>query len=499
MNATTETTQEKRVPDGELEGSSGSLRKRLWDAVVDANPVLAKELLVTARTPTFVGAMVGTPLLLGAMVLLIRLGMSSHTNPTAGRDLFQIYFTGLTITLGIVGAALGSTVVVQEREAGALDALKFSSLSPRQIVFGKFAAVLLANGVIVVCTLPLLAFVLSMGGVSIGYTFVGVSIAVACGVMAASVGIAVSSHVANTRRAPLGSLLAAGLLGMGVSIWLAVASDFGRGFGPIGVAEGYLTAPFDDRYVALLLVVPAYAIMTVLWLGYAAATSGLMDPNEDRSHPIKQWALGAYAMGMVALGACRGVVDERGRTVLGGASMIVVSILALVLLFVFVGEPISPTRRMRTQPRSRMVRVLFPWCLAPSVLFAVVTGGIALLLIPGLVGAMADLGLAAWWALSLLSTLGGFMGWIAARRGGTRARRDGATALAVLTLFFVFIRAGSRGPSWVDAICPLWLDAADGSRAQSVLGLSVLAWSTSALASLGLMLDAVRSRTAHAT
>jgi ABC-type transport system involved in multi-copper enzyme maturation permease subunit len=251
MNATTETTQEKRFPDADLEGSSGSPRTRLWarawGAVVDANPVLAKELLVTARTPTFVGAMVGTPLLLGALVLLIRLGMSPRTNPNAGGDLLQIYFTGLTITLGIVGAGLGSTVVVQEREAGALDALKFSALSPRRIVFGKFAAVVLANGVIVVCTLPLLAFVLSMGGVSIGDTLVGISIAVACGVMAASVGIAVSSHVANTRRAPLGSLLAAGLLGMGVSIWLAVASDFGRGFGLVAVAEDYLTAPFDDR------------------------------------------------------------------------------------------------------------------------------------------------------------------------------------------------------------------------------------------------------------
>jgi hypothetical protein len=237
-------------------------------------------------------------------------------------------------------------------------------------------------------------------------------------------------------------------------------------------------------------------IVTVLWLGYAAATSGLMDPNEDRSRPIKQWALGAYAMGTVALAVCSGAVDERGRAVLAGAPMIVTSILALVLLFVFVGEPISPTRRMRTQPRSLVVRDLFPWCLAPSVLFAVVTGGIVLLMIPVLVGASADLEVDAWWAVGLLSTLGGFMGWVAARRGGTRARRLGAMSLAGLTLLFVFMRAGSRGPSWVDAICPLWLDAADGSRAQSALTLSLVAWSTSALASLGLMLRAVRSRTA---
>ena len=71
------------------------------------------------------------PLLLGTFVLLVRSGMSHSLDPVTGRQLFPVYFTGLAMALGTVGAALGSTVIVQEREAGALEALKFSAAQPQ--------------------------------------------------------------------------------------------------------------------------------------------------------------------------------------------------------------------------------------------------------------------------------------------------------------------------------------------------------------------------------
>ena len=84
-------------------------------------------------------------------------------------------------------------MVVQEREGGALEALKFSALSPRRVVVGKFAAVVLAEVAVVICTMPLLAFVLALGGVSLGEAFVAMTIALACGAMTASVGVATSA------------------------------------------------------------------------------------------------------------------------------------------------------------------------------------------------------------------------------------------------------------------------------------------------------------------
>jgi hypothetical protein len=484
MNPIIEGTQEKRR------------WTRVWDAAVDAHPIFAKDLLVTARTPMFVGSVVGAPLILGALVLLTRLGMGPHLGPTAGRLFFPLYFAGLAIALGIVGAGLGSTVVVQEREGGALEALKFSALGPRRVVVGKFAAVVLAEAVVVVCTLPLLAFVLALGGVSLGESFVAMTIALACGAMTASLGIATSAHVANTRRSLLASLLGAGAVGIGVTTWLAFGADLGHRYGPFAVAEGYFEAPLGGASIALLFVIPAYAVATVLSLGHAAATSGLMDASEDRSRPIKRWVLGAYSMGAVVLFMCSRMAEPQSRGWIAGASMTAAGLLAGLLLFAFVGEPLRPSRRMRVQPRSLLARVLTPWCLAPSVLFGIAAAGAVLLAIPVLAGASVRLELHALWAVAALSSLGGFMGWVAARRGPTRARRLGAIAMAGLILLFVLLRAGSACPGAVDAICPLWLDLDSGVPAGGVMGCSLLAWGAVALVTLGLMFRAVRARNA---
>lgn len=485
MNSSTDATRAKR------------LWTRAWDAFVDADPVLGKELLVTARTPTFLGSMIVAPLVLAAFVLLFRLGTSRFDSD--GRQVFAVYFTGLSMALGAVGAALGSTVIVQEREAGVLDALKFSALSARRIVLGKWAAVVLAEAAVVVVTLPLLAFVLAMRGVSLGETWIALLIALACGIMTASVGVAVSAHAADTRRSLLISLLGSGALGIGVLIWLAFASDLGRWHGLFGSARAYLEAPCDGRYVAILFVVPAYALTTVLGLGHAAATSGLMDLSEDRSLPIKRWTVGAYGMGMVALVMCLRTAGEHVRGSIAGGSMIAAAVLAAVLLFVFVGEPVRPTRRMRVRPRSLLVRLLYPWCLAPSVVFTIAASGIVLLSAPAVAGASNNLELDAFWAVACLSALGGLMGCFAARRGATRARRLGAAALTCLTLFFVILRDRSRGPTWVDVICPLWLNPEDGARAQRAMIFSLVTWGTAALVSLVVMVRAVRARAERAS
>jgi ABC-type transport system involved in multi-copper enzyme maturation permease subunit len=463
---------------------------RVWDALVDANPVLAKELLVTARTPIFVASMIVAPVLLASFVMVARLSIS-HAGPLAGRQLFPVYFAGLSVALGIVGAALGSTVVVQEREVGALEALKFSALSPSRIAVGKFAAVVLAEAAVVLCTLPLLGFVLATGGVSLGEAFVALAIALACGIMSAAIGIAVSSNVANTRRSLLVSLVGAGALGIGVMIWLAVGDDLGRGYNAFGVVAAYLQAPLDGRYIAFLYVLPAYALATILWFGHAAATSGLMDPSEDRSRPIKHWILGAYATGMLALAASSIAASCDLRNSLAGGSMIATALLAAALLFDFAGEPVRPTRRMQVRPRSLLARAASPSCLAPSVLFILVTSGAVLLAIPLVAGASAGLELAAVWSVLYLTTLGGFMGAAAAPLGKTRARQLGAAAIVGLTFLFALLHDGSR-PSAADVICPLWVDAEDGAHARYALASSLAAWAVAALVSLAAMGFAVR-------
>ena len=479
--------------------SQKRLRSRVWDAVVDANPVVAKELLVTARTPMFVGSVVAAPLLLSALVLLVRSTIDYEFDGEGGRRLFTVYFAGLSIALGLFGAALGSTVVVQEREAGMLDALRFSALGVRRIVVGKFAAVLLAEGALVVATLPLLAFVYAKGRTSLAETAVALAIAAACGVMAASIGIGVSANERNTRRSLLVSLFGAGVVGIGVIAWLVTTSeDLGRYDFPFGVARGYLESSLEAKYFAELLVVPAFSLTGVLWLGHAASTSGLMDPSDDRGRPIKRWMLGIYAIGAVCAVICAVMAGVYQRGEIVGCSMVAAALLAFVLLFVFVGEPLRPTRRMQAERATALARGVYAPGLVPSIFFTILVCGFVLVFLPVLGGVSDVLELKAFWLIAFLAVLGGLMGAAAAYRGAPFARRMGAVSVAVFTLLFVLGRGHSPGPAWADLLCPLGLNPDRQLGAQTMFACSLIAWIAAGFMSLALLVRAGRAKIGRA-
>jgi hypothetical protein len=230
-----------------------------------------------------------------------------------------------------------------------------------------------------------------------------------------------------------------------------------------------------------------------VWLGYAAATSGLMDVCEDRSLPMKRWTLGAFVMGLVALDVCARQAGQPLRDVGAGASLFATASIAAMLLFVLAGEPVTPTRWMLAHAPSPLVGILYPRCLAPSIFFTLTASGTVLLLVPLIAGASIALVSAALWAVMFLCALGGFIGSMAARYGGTRARWVGATSLVGLMLLPALLRHDSPGFSWVDGIGPLVLVRDGGTHAQSVVVYSLLGWAATAVASITMMLFAVRA------
>ena len=263
----------------------------------------------------------GTPLLLGALVLLTRLGMGDHLGPHRRSSPLPALLHRAALSLGVVGAGLGSTVVVQEREAGALEALKFSALGP--------AASSSASS-------PPSSWPKARWWSARSRSLPSCS---PWGRVARRVvrrdgdrpGVRGHDREPRSRdlrargqhrRSLLASLLGAGAVGIGVTTWLAFGSELGHWYGPFAVVQGYFEAPLDGANVALLFVIPAYALTTVLSLGRAAATSGLMDPSEDRSRPIKRWVLGTYSMGAILLFVCSRTAEPQSRGWIGGASMI---------------------------------------------------------------------------------------------------------------------------------------------------------------------------------
>jgi ABC-type transport system involved in cytochrome c biogenesis permease component len=474
------------------------LGTRLWDLVVDRNPVLAKELFVTARTPIYVGSILLAPVVLAAIIFLAWGDTVGPGHRWVGRELFPFYFTGLSVVLGTIGAALGSTVIVQERERGALEALKFSSLRPSSVAVGKFAAVVLAQAVLALCTLPLLGLLWLLGGVGWAETAIAMGIAMAVGTSAAGIGVAVSAHVSDARRSLLLSLLASSFVGIAFVVWLVVASDFGRWGGPFAGAVGYTQAPFDGKYLALLCLVPTYGMTALLWLSHAAATSGLMDPSEDRGLPIKRWTAFVLASGAITLDVCTRVASSRDVESLTASSMIAVAALGIALLFVFAGEPAWPTRRMLGHAPSRLGGLLFPRCLGPSVVFVIISTGLFLVSVPIRLGATRTFSLYSLWVIGYLSTFGGLMGAVAVRRGKLRARITGVVAL-LAPLLFVAVFRQTDGPTWIDEVCPLWLAAQAGSPAERILSQSVVLWAALGAVSLAAMFGFVRASARRAS
>src|SRR5580704_12709231 len=155
MNAET-TSQPARRP---------SSRPPFW-AALDMNPIIKKELLVTLRTPIYVRSVVVALVALAALVLSVALGQAEASTDTAdaGRALFQVFFRGTLFVMSLVGASLGASAIVQEREGRTLDALLLSTLSPRRVVLGKFLAVFIAMAFIPVAASPMLGVVVLFGG-----------------------------------------------------------------------------------------------------------------------------------------------------------------------------------------------------------------------------------------------------------------------------------------------------------------------------------------------
>ncbi len=463
---------------------------RAWQWLADESPVLAKEVLVTWRTPAYAGAIVAAPILITGIVLAVRWMMARDLDTLEGIQIVRIYLLWMAIFLGALGAILGSTLVVQDRENGTLEALRFSRVRASEIVFAKLASVLLAQLAIVVSTLPLVGYVAAASGVSLSATAVAAAMALGLGAMTAAVGIGASANAPNTRVALIVSLLGAAVIWM-IACWWYAASWGTRGcIHRCDAIDNYLDSPFDRSYAVHLVGLPVCGLVLVSWGGIAAAISGLLDPSEDRSLPIKRWALAAVTMVAFAAWAAAAGAETEVREGIAGVALFVTALGALVLHFAFVSEPTSLSRRILARsPASILRRVLRP-SLAASIGFTVVTSGLAFVGIPLLVRSPGLL-VPAVWVLLYVSAIGGFMGFVAAKHGAQRARWLGGVASPVLLL--ALFEDHTRGPAPLDCVCPFWIRQASDGEAAAVWACSVALWALTACVMLGLMIAACRN------
>jgi ABC-2 type transport system permease protein len=127
------------------------------------------------------------------------------------------FFNGLTGVTMIVGIALSMRLIAQEEEQGTLVLLKTSPLRDRDLVLGKFLAILGMLSLITVLTGYMPALIFVNGKVSVGHIMTGYLGVFLLAAATSSVGLFAS---ALAKRQVVAAILGASIMGTLVLLWL---------------------------------------------------------------------------------------------------------------------------------------------------------------------------------------------------------------------------------------------------------------------------------------
>ncbi|HZF49700.1 MAG TPA: ABC transporter permease [Polyangiaceae bacterium] len=355
---------------------SGPASKRLVDRAkyrvdrwrTEPNPLWIRELRQAARLQR-------TPIILmvvaiAATLLIAAIGgiVSTTSNPaTTGVVIFQVFFSLAYFVVTVVGPAVAANSIASEREGRTWEAVILTGLSPGEIARGKFLAAYTAICMYIVMLAPVGALPFLFGGVTATEVLVAFFFLFLIALLSVAFGLAISSKMASLRVAIVVTLLLA------FPITIAAYFSFGVGLSYLaheawpGVADGppvwlptaYARAPFDLTYVVFLILTPIAAVTLPAWFLYEATIANLTSVTDDRSTGLKRWflvaapALTATACAPVAASP---IVDREGFAL---AALSFVFVFMSFAAFLFAGDPIGPSRRVKaqwTQERAGRIR-----------------------------------------------------------------------------------------------------------------------------------------------
>ena len=435
----------------------------------EPNPVWIRELKQAARLGR-------TPILLAGLTILFTLLVSAiggiasaQFNPaTTGVILFQVFFSCAWFVVTLIGPAVAANTIASEREGHTWEAVILTGLPPGRIARGKFLAAFTSIGSYVVALAPVGALPFLFGGVTATEVVVAFALLFLIALLSVAFGLALSSKMDRLRTAIVVTLLlsfpasAFGFLVFGVALggaahklWSGVLE-----WGPIWLPTAYDRADFDATYVLVLVVLPIVCVSLPAWFLYEVTIANLTSVTDDRSSGLKRWFV--VAAPVLALTCAVPVATSASDvTVWAAAAGSFVFVFLTFAVFLFLGDPIGPSRRVvahwdRTR-RTKLARFFGPSIthaaevlfVATIVCFALVVAGGAIAVhrasIPSL--SAPDLGeieVFAFYSVCFLMFLVGFGAFVRARAG------DATKARAIVAIVFF---SAAAGPWIVAAIC----------------------------------------------
>ena len=164
------------------------------------NPIMKKEMMVSARSVKMSMAILGINALLTLVVVLVM----AVTNAEA--ELFGYEYSDLVmifpilagmecIILSLIVPIMTSGSISGERERQTLDIMLTTPMKPFSIVLGKLAAVLMTVMLYIISTIPVLAIAFTLGGMDWWKLFAFIGMMLYLGIYVGSIGIYSSSQV----------------------------------------------------------------------------------------------------------------------------------------------------------------------------------------------------------------------------------------------------------------------------------------------------------------
>ncbi|MCA9576763.1 MAG: hypothetical protein R3B40_09925 [Polyangiales bacterium] len=331
--------------------------KRLRGAFDDPNPIVVKELRSVFRTKLYVRFLYLSAFAIGALVLLIGATIvDGRISPAeAGRVIYQSFFSLCVMVLSVVGPIYGASSITSEREGLTYESLLLTGMDPARIVVGKLWAAYASLALVLVALSPIGGVVFLFGGVAPSYVLVAFASVLVLLLPAVAYGVSVSAHVPTSR---LAILVVLGTWPLVVFFGFIGFTIFGEemrstwdidGPGPFWFAEVLVERGLSLDTFFAVGVLPLCAVVTCVWFFVASAIAGVRPAAEDRSTPLKVWALASMVCPLVLVSVASGLAPSHDVRDVFALILGFFFVALYVYVNIFVNEPPLPPRSARAK------------------------------------------------------------------------------------------------------------------------------------------------------
>lgn len=277
------------------------------------NPILVKELRGSLRGARFFVAFI-VVLALVAASLLVAFASMGRTGYGHAEDASSIGRTALMVLqfleLGVVFLivpGLAATSLTTERESLTHELLVTTTLSARQIVWGKFSAAMAQTLTVLMAMLPLIGLCFLFGGVTVHQILANYAFLVLLSALIVAFALFVSAQAGSTQIAVvsvyglsfLGGTVS--LLALGSMIRYSDAAEVLEAYGFVTEIRGWAGAGFTPAQTVLYVyALPGFVWAALFTLFFISAVNRLKPLFANRSTNVRLYAV-AVTLGALAL------------------------------------------------------------------------------------------------------------------------------------------------------------------------------------------------------